>query len=191
MELKDCNLCPERKYGRGPVPGAGNRKLAQICLLGRNPGADEDKMGLPFIGRAGRKLNEGLLYAGILRNECWVTNVSKCFTPSGVAPSKACLKACRLWLLPELASLDQLQLIVALGNQALQVFEPLARVGELHGYSFEVNRPWQPEKRITIFCSFHPSAAQRDSGTNIKFLADMTKLKQLKKEGILNNASPR
>ena len=183
MELKDCALCPERKYGQGAVPGEGNCKLAQICLLGRNPGEHEDKSGCPFIGRAGRKLNEGLQYAGILRNECWVTNVSKCYTPSNVAPSAACLKLCRkTWLLDELAHLAQLRLIVTFGNQALQIFEPLARVGELHGYSFEVNRPWQLEDRITIFCSFHPSAALRATNVNKMFLADMTKLRQLEKE---------
>lgn len=185
MLLEECQLCPERQYGQEPVPGEGNEKLAQICLLGRNPGADEDKNGRPFIGRAGRKLNEGLLYASILRNECWVTNVSKCYTPSKVTPSALCLRTCRAtWLLPELASLEQLRLIVTLGNQALQVFEPMARVGELHGHSFEVNRPWQPEKRITIFCSFHPSAALRGSNVNKMFLADMTKLKQLEKESL-------
>ena len=183
MELKECSLCPERGYGQGPVPGEGNRKLAQICLLGRNPGADENKSGRPFIGRAGRKLNEGLLYAGILRNACWVTNVGKCYTPKDVVPTKAHLAICRReWLLPELASLEQLRLIVTFGNQALQIFEPLARVGELHGYAFDVNRPWQPEERITIFCSFHPSAALRGEDINKKFLADMTKLKQLEKE---------
>ena len=189
MELKDCALCFERSFGQGAVPGKGNSKLAQICLLGRNPGANEDKLGEPFIGRAGRKLNEGCLYAGILRNACWVTNVSKCYTPKNVTPSAKCLKTCRLWLLPELANLPQLRLIVTFGNQALQVFEPLARVGELHGYSFEVNRPWQPEERITIFCSFHPSAALRGSNVNKMFLADMAKLKQLEKERF-DNASP-
>ncbi len=190
MDLKECELCPERRYGQGAVPGSGNCKLAQICLLGRNPGEKEDEGGRPFIGRAGRKLNEGLLFAGILRNECWVTNVGKCFTPSKVTPSAACLKMCRTtWLLDELASLQQLRLIVTFGNQALQVFEPLAKVGELHGYSFEVDRLWKPEERITIFCSFHPSAALRGSDVNKMFLADMSKLKQLEKENF-TNASP-
>ncbi len=189
MELNECTLCPERRYGQGPVPGKGNSKLAQICLLGRNPGVTEDEMRIPFIGRAGRKLNEGLQFAGILRNECWVTNVCKCYTPSNVTPTAASLKACRLWLLPELASLEKLRLIVVLGNQALQVFEPLARVGELHGYSFEADQPWQPEKKITIFCSFHPSAALRGSDVNKMFLADMVKLGQLEKENFINASS--
>ncbi len=190
MSLETCSLCPERQYGKEPVYGEGNMKLARVCLLGRNPGAQEDATGRPFIGRAGQKLNEGLVYAGILRNECWVTNVSKCFTPSGVAPSTACLKVCRqAWLLSELAALEKLQLIVALGNQALQVFEPLARVGELHGHSFETDKPWHPEERITIFCSFHPSAALRGSDIDKKFLNDMGKLNQLMKENFRNASS--
>jgi len=190
MEFKDCALCDERKYGTRTVYGEGNYKLAQICLLGRNPGKKEDECGRPFVGRAGRKLNEGLQFAGILRNECWVTNVSKCYTPPNVAPSAKCLKMCRkTWLYDELARIEQLRLIVALGNQALQVFEPLARVGELHGYSFEVDRPWQSEKRITIFCSFHPSAALRMTNINKMYIADMLKLKQLEME-TFNDAPP-
>ncbi len=190
MGLEDCTRCNERSFGNGPVPGEGNVQLASICLLGRNPGADENVRGRPFIGRAGRKLNEGLVYANILRNECWVTNVSKCFTPPNVTPSVKCLKMCRkTWLLDELKQLKKLRLIITFGNEALHVFEPLARVGELHGYSFEVNCPWQPEKRITIFCSFHPSAALRDSTRNKMFIADMNKLSQLEKESF-HNASP-
>lgn len=183
MKFEDCVLCNERHYATKPVPGEGNSKLAQICLLGRNPGEKEDESGRPFIGRAGRKLNEGLQFAGILRNTCWVTNVSKCYTPKNVAPSAKCLRTCqRTWLLDELARLKQLRLIVAFGNQALHVFESLARVGELHGYSFDVDRPWEPEKRITVFCSYHPSAALRMSNINKMYLADMVKLKQLEKE---------
>ncbi|KKM64854.1 hypothetical protein LCGC14_1497160 [marine sediment metagenome] len=183
MEFKDCALCDERRHGTRTVPGEGNCRLAQICLLGRNPGENEDEYGRPFIGRAGRKLNEGLQYAGILRNTCWVTNVSKCYTPPNVVPSAKCLKMCRkTWLMDELAKIEQLRLIVTFGNQALQVFEPFARIGELHGYSFEVDRPWQPEKRITVFCSFHPSAALRMSDVNKMYVADMIKLKQLEKE---------
>ena len=190
MEFKDCTLCDERRYGTRTVPGEGNCKLAQICLLGRNPGEQEDEYGRPFIGRAGRKLNEGLQHAGILRNACWVTNVSKCYTPANVAPSAKCLRMCKNnWLYAELAEIEQLRLIVTFGNQALQVFEPLARVGELHGYSFEVDRPWQLEKRITIFCSFHPSAALRMSNVNKMYVADMIKLKQLEKENC-HDASP-
>jgi len=182
MELKDCDLCPERKYARAPVPGKGNLNLARICLLGRNPGVNEDLKGEPFISRAGRELAEGLILAGILRNECYITNVSKCMTPPNITPSITCQKNCRVWLNAEMAALERLKLIVTLGNEALKYLEPLARVGELHGCDFVTDKPWQEVGRIRIFVSFHPSAALRSSTVKEMFKKDMLKLKTLVEE---------
>jgi len=179
MELKDCNLCKERSYGKGPVAGEGNKDLAQVCILGRNPGKTEDIQGKPFVGKAGQKLNQGLVLAGLIRVNCYITNVVKCMTPTNVSPSVNCQKMCReKWLNDEMKSLKRLRLVLTLGNHALQYFEPLARVGELHGYSFLTDKPWG-EGRIRIFVSYHPSAALRNSVIDDKFRKDMLKLKEL------------
>ena len=185
MELKECKECMERSFGHGPVPGHGNPKLAKICLLGRNPGVTEDLKGVPFVGRAGGKLNTGLVLAHILRNECYVTNMGKCYTPTSVKPSAKCYERCKeLWLCNEMRSLEKLKLIVTLGNEALKYFEPLASVGELHGYPFPAKRPWGKllEESITVFVSYHPSAALRSSIMNKHFMKDMSRLHQLWKE---------
>ena len=126
LKLEDCKFCMERRYANAPVPGVGNLNLAEVCFLGRNPGRDEDLYSIPFIGQAGKKLNEGLLYAGIQRNSVYITNISKCMTPTGIVPSPECLNKCaHAWLNDELKSLTRLRVIVTLGNQALQYFEPL------------------------------------------------------------------
>ena len=178
MDLKDCNQCAERQYGRGPVPGIGNPKLAKVCLLGRNPGRDEDAIGRPFVGRAGGRLNEGICLAGLLRSMCWVDNVSKCMTPTNVAPTQQCLRICSdTWLTDELAALPKLELVVTLGNQALHYFERHGTVGELHGTVLPVDADRIPGKTdVHIFVSYHPSAALRSTMMDKHFTNYMTRL---------------
>jgi len=178
MELKNCDLCRERTYGTGPVPGCGNMQLAQVCLLGRNPGVEEDPIKKPFVGRAGGKLNEGCVLARLLRSMCYVTNVSKCMTPTNVNPTQQCLRICSdTWLTDELIALPKLKLVVTLGNQALHYFERHGTVGELHGTVLPVDAGRIPGKEgVSIFVSYHPSAALRSTLMNTHFMNDMTKL---------------
>jgi len=184
MELEDCKLCRERTYGTGPVPGCGNCLLNEICLLGRNPGTTEDGLKKPFVGRAGGKLNEGLVLAKLLRGLCYVTNVSKCMTPNNVTPTQQCLRICSdTWLTDELIALPKLKLVVTLGNQALHYFERHGTVGELHGTVLPAKIG---EKDISIFVSYHPSAALRSTLMNKHFMNDMTRLGHyLKKTGLV------
>lgn len=177
MELKDCNLCRERRYGTGPVPGCGNLELAEICLLGRNPGVEEDPLKRPFVGRAGGKLNEGLVLASLLRSICRVTNVAKCMTPTNVAPTQQCLRTCsNTWLRDELCAMAQLKLVVTLGNQALHYFERLGTVGELHGTVLPAETDRVGKEGVSVFVSYHPSAALRSTIMNRHFMNDMVKL---------------
>lgn len=183
MLLKDCKLCPEREYGRGPVPGCGDI-LALFCLLGRNPGKSEDAIGRPFVGKAGGKLNEGLSRAGLSRTLCWVDNVSKCMTPSDVKPTQQCQRICSTtWLNDTLRNLTRLELVVTLGNEALHVFFRNLTVGEYHGLILPTQHDHRP---LDIFVSYHPSAALRSTLMNRHFVDDMVKLGQhLKKNHLI------
>jgi len=184
MELDDCKLCPEREYGDGPVPGCGN-PCSQFCLLGRNPGKSENTVGRPFVGKAGGKLNEGLMLARLPRVLCYVTNVSKCMTPKDVKPTQQCQHICTTtWLNDELTRLTKLKLIVTLGNEALHVFFKQLTVGEYHGLIL----PGKFNGRaIDIFVSYHPSAALRSTLMNRHFTDDMCRLGQhLKKYKFVN-----
>lgn len=187
MELNDCNLCRERRYGTGPVPGCGNVALVKICLLGRNPGVEEDPLKKPFVGKAGGKLNEGLVMANLSRIICRVTNVAKCMTPTGVEPTQQCLRICSdTWLKDELSSISQLKLVVTLGNQALHYFERLGTVGELHGTVLPVAFEKVGKEDVSIFVSYHPSAALRSTLMNRHFMNDMTRLGHyLRKHGLV------
>lgn len=191
MLLKDCDLCRERKYGTGPVPGCGNVLLSKICLLGRNPGVEEDPVGRPFIGRAGGKLNEGLVLANLPRGVCRVTNVAKCMTPTNINPTQQCLRICSdTWLKDELYSIIQLKLVVTLGNQALHYFEKHGTVGELHGTVIPTTKDKVGKEDVSIFVSYHPSAALRSTLMNIHFMNDMRRLNHyLKKNKLVTEAA--
>lgn len=188
MELKDCKLCREREFGTGPVPGCGDIN-ALICLLGRNPGIQEDPVKRPFVGKAGGKLNEGLWQAKLPRALCWVTNTSKCMTPSDVKPTQQCLRICsETWLRDELCSLTQLKLIVVLGNQALHYFERKIIVGEYHGLVLPATAAKVGKEGVDIFVSYHPSAALRSTMMNRHFIDDMLKLgRYLRKKKLISS----
>ncbi len=191
MEFNDCDLCRERRYGTGPVPGCGNALIARICLLGRNPGVSEDPLKKPFVGRAGGKLNEGLVLAKLLRGICWVTNVAKCMTPTNINPTQQCLRICSdTWLKDELDALPNLELIVTLGNQALHYFERRGTVGELHGTVLPVEADKIGKEGVSVFVSYHPSAALRSTLMNKHFMNDMTRLgRYLVKQHLVETAA--
>ena len=75
--IKACTRCPLRENSTAPVPGFGNPN-AKYVLIGEAPGANEDRLGIPFIGLAGKRLNQLLELAKIDINECYLTNVCRC-----------------------------------------------------------------------------------------------------------------
>lgn len=179
MELGNCNLCKERYFARAPVPSIGP-KDAEVALIGRNPGRVEDVQGKPFVGRAGRKLNAGLLSVGLKRTDFRILNIVKCLTDNNDIPSSECRRKCsKQWLFPELEEMENLKLIVTFGNEALWIFENDTRVGQIHGTAFMVPRPWNRERKIYLFVAYHPSAALRSPDYDKRFFVDMQKLKEI------------
>ncbi len=173
--LKDCTLCYERRYARAPVPGEGPYDAA-VCFLGRNPGHQEDRDCSPFRGIAGKML-DNYFPRNLRREKCRITNIVKCMTPSGVVPSKTCIRNCiRTWLAPELSAMQELQVIVPLGNLATHFFEPDFNISRLHGaaFGFTIDR-----RRIEVFPAYHPSYACRSFAGEQDFANDMQKLQEL------------
>lgn len=187
-ELPGCNLCKERTLVQScpraegePVPAKGNFN-ARAILIGRNPGSMEARVLVPFCGAAGDKLNTALFIARIKRAECYVTNIVKCFTPSGVSPSIACRRRCvGRWLDRELALLEGLKLIVTFGNEALQYFDAEATVGQLHGTSFSVYAAKRAQPTM-LFVMFHPAACLHDPRIIKRFEEDANELGKVAKE---------
>jgi len=156
-----CRACELYKTGTQAVLGEGPRH-ARACFIGEQPGDQEDLAGRPFVGPAGRVLDEALAEVGIPRVDIYVTNAVKHFKwePRGKRrihqkPTLGEVKACRPWLETELA-LVRPRIIVCLGATAAQsLLGPQFRITRDHGLFFET--PWAPWATAT----FHPSAILR------------------------------
>lgn len=117
-ELKTCTACTCRPEAKQVVPGHGSTD-AGIMLLGRNPGKDEDKLGVPFVGRAGQELDIWLEKLGLDRTKLVITNVVKCHTEKDRPPRPAEIAMCAgRWLFKELTELPELRAILPLGVEA-------------------------------------------------------------------------
>lgn len=158
---KKCRACPLYKLGTQTVFGEGPSK-ARIVFVGEQPGDQEDRVGKPFVGPAGRLLDQALVAAKIDRGQVYVTNAVKHFkwTPAGKRrlhqkPNAREIAACHPWLEAELAVL-QPEIVVALGATAAQsLMGPKFRVTQERGKRFDV--PWAD----AFFATIHPSAILR------------------------------
>jgi len=95
---KNCDLCKTRKNS---VPGAGNQN-ADIIFVGEAPGKSEDLRGKPFVGTAGKKLDEALENSGLTRDQVYITNIVKCRPPNNRDPKPEEIQACSPYLLQQL-----------------------------------------------------------------------------------------
>src|SRR3990172_7269683 len=130
---RECELCPlcETRthvvFGSGPVP-------CEVMLVGEAPGHDEDVsesdgFGIPFVGAAGRFLDEVLVASGLSRSKVYVTNVVKCRPPENRTPEEGEILSCRGYLDSELKFV-QPKLVIMLGASALSRFFPKSKLSE-------------------------------------------------------------
>jgi len=158
---RSCRACPLWANATQTVFGAGDPH-AKVMLVGEQPGDEEDKQGLPFVGPAGRLLDRALEAAGIDRTKVYLTNAVKHFkwTPRGKrrlhkTPAQREIEACEQWLEGEIEALRP-QVIVCLGATAARVLLGAAfRVSAMRGSFFE--SPHAP----FVFATLHPSALLR------------------------------
>ena len=129
------------------VPGEGN-PAAGVMFVGEAPGANEDKLGRPFVGRAGKLLDELIGCAGLTREDVWITNVVKARPPKNRDPKADEVAHCMPWLEREV-ELIRPRVIVPLGRHALKHFAPEAKIADVHGALLNER----------LFPLYHPAAA--------------------------------
>src|SRR4051812_1197777 len=149
------------------VPGEGSPD-AEVMLVGEAPGATEDALGRPFVGRAGRLLDEVLAEAGLARADVWVTNVGRAPPPRNRDPKATEVAHWMPWLETELA-LIRPRIVVPLGRHALTHFAPGARISDAHGTLMLVGGR-------TLFPLYHPAAALRSRTLRERLFADARRL---------------
>jgi len=143
----DCDLCKTRTKA---VPGEGS-PTAEIMLVGEGPGYNEDQQGRPFVGAAGKFLDELLASIGTRRSEVYITNVLKCRPPNNRDPLPNEVEACRKYLLRQI-ELIRPRLIVTLGRFSLAWFFPRDSIGKAHGQLRRLGNQY-------LYHVYHPAAA--------------------------------
>jgi uracil-DNA glycosylase family 4 len=149
------NVCPElASTAKQLVIGDGNLD-AEIVFIGEAPGKNEDEQGLPFVGAAGKFLNEMLAQAGLVRSDVYITNIVKYRPPNNRDPLPEEKKAFWPYLVRQLDVISP-QVVVTLGRHSMEYFLPEAKISQIHG---EAKRIAFGDKKIVIVPLYHPAAA--------------------------------
>jgi uracil-DNA glycosylase len=167
VDVRGCPLCKLSRSRKNAVPGEGQLS-AKIMFIGEAPGRSEDEKGRPFVGAAGRILDELLKKAGIERSEMFITNIVKCRPPNNRVPKEDELTACRPYLDRQIALIKP-KVICILGRTAYSSL--------LGGSSITANRGKIVERAgQKYFLTFHPAAVIYNKGLLSALEADLKKL---------------
>jgi DNA polymerase len=161
---KNCQLSYARKKS---VPGEGPAS-AEIMLIGEGPGFYENEQGRPFVGAAGKFLDELLEKAGVSRKDVFITNVVKCRPPGNRDPLPEELVACGGYLDRQIETISPL-VIVTLGRYSMARFLPNVRISEVHG------QPAWVKGRLVV-PMFHPAAALHQPSLKTSVERDFSRL---------------
>jgi len=175
--IKKCCSCSLRGTCGQVVPGEGNPK-AEILFVGEAPGAEEDKQGRPFVGAAGKFLNQMLETINLKREDVFIANVLKCRPPANRDPMPEEVAACWPWLLEQIRSIKP-KLIVLLGRHAMERFLPNQKISQIHGTA--VRRDIPGVGKQVFYVLYHPAAALYQGSLREVLLADFKKIPKVLK----------
>ena len=181
--IKNCRRCDLWRSRLNPVPGEGSID-AQIFFIGEAPGYNEDKQGRPFVGRAGKILDELLDSIGIDRSEVYIANILKCRPPNNRDPSVEEIDVCVEYLNRQI-EIIQPSIIVPLGRFACEyIFKKYGltydKISKIHGRIYKVNTLFG---RIIIIPLYHPAVATYNPIVKTQLLEDIKSIKS----SIINN----
>lgn len=167
-DIKANNVCDHlAKTATNLVMGEGNLS-AEVVFIGEAPGKNEDLQGRPFVGAAGKFLDEMLAHAGLKREDVYITNIVKYRPPNNRDPEPAEKEAFWPYLLRQLKVI-QPKLIVTLGRHSMEYFLPSQRISDIHG---------QPKRNgdLVIMPLFHPAAALYNGSMRQTLIDDFMKI---------------
>lgn len=165
INCQKCKLCKQRQ---NIVFGTGNKE-ADIMFIGEGPGADEDRLGEPFVGRAGKLMNMAFDVVGIKREEVYIANVVKCRPPGNRNPEDDEANSCLDYLRNQVI-LVKPKIIVLLGNVALKNI-----LGKEYGITASRGKIIE-KKGIIYIPTWHPAALLRDENKKVDFIRDLQKV---------------
>ena len=181
-QVSSCTLCPLSRSRTSTVPGEGSSS-PDIMFIGEAPGFHEDRQGRPFVGPAGKLLEELLRSIGLGRQDVYITNMVKCRPLNNRDPLPGEIETCRQYLDRQIEILKP-RVIVTLGRYSLSKFFPKESISKVRGRP----RKWDG---ITIFPMYHPAAALRQARLKDVLQEDFKRLPGLVKEGVQSQAPER
>ena len=165
QRVANCTACGLHSTRTQTVFGVGNIN-AQWMVIGEAPGADEDRQGEPFVGRAGKLLNEMLRALGLRREDVYIANVLKCRPPNNRDPLPAEVEQCEPYLKRQV-ELIQPKIILAVGRIAAQnLLQTDITIGKLRGQQFTY-------RGIPLVVTYHPAYLLRSPAEKRKAWDDL------------------
>lgn len=175
--FEECT-CELKKTATQAVPGVGSAE-AQLVFIGEAPGKKEDETGTPFVGAAGKFLNEMLAEINLKREDIYITNIVKYRPPNNRDPLPEEKATCRQWLLDELKIISP-KLIIFLGRHAMNNFFPELQISQAHGKL--LIKPFNGMSTKYFFPLYHPAAALYDGSMRETLIEDFKKIPKVLKE---------
>jgi len=177
--VNNCKKCDLWKTRKNPVFGDGSL-VSKILFVGEAPGYNEDLQGCPFVGRAGKILDELLKSIGLQRDEIYIANILKCRPPDNRNPIKDEIIACTEFLNKQI-EIIQPTIILPLGNFACSyIFEKFGlkydKISNVHGKTFQINTL---TGSILIIPLYHPAVATYNPNTKNTLLEDFKNIEDL------------
>ncbi|MBT5031529.1 MAG: uracil-DNA glycosylase [Proteobacteria bacterium] len=172
LACQRCQLCETRNNA---VPGVGNPK-ARWMFVGEAPGAEEDRRGEPFVGRAGQLLDNIIRALGVDRKDVYIANVLKCRPPNNRDPQTTEVEKCRAYLYRQI-ELIRPEVVIALGafaaRELLQKELPIGKLrGQVHQLSDNLSNS-SSKSGIPCVATYHPAYLLRDPGQKHQVWKDM------------------
>jgi DNA polymerase len=172
--IRKCTICPLSRSRTQAVPGDGSLE-ARIMFVGEGPGAQEDREGKPFVGAAGKFLNELLSRINLSRGDVFITNVVKCRPPENRDPLDTEKEACLPYLRKQVSLIKPL-LICTLGNHAMRtLIDRDLFISQVHGKRFT-------KGKYTFTALYHPAAALYQQSLKETLIEDFLHLGEYIKE---------
>lgn len=166
--VSKCKNCPLYHSRILAVPGEGPEN-ANVMFIGEGPGFHENQQGRPFVGQAGKFLDELLSAAGLRRETVFITNVVKCRPPGNRDPQPEELEACSKFLDRQIEIINP-EMIVTLGRFSMAKFFGQVKISQIHGNMRKIGQRY-------IVAMYHPAAALHQPALKNTLLSDFAKLK--------------
>ena len=186
-QARGCVRCPELAATRTQVVfGAGNAD-ADLMFVGEAPGANEDRLGLPFVGQAGKLLDQLLGEIGLARGDVFIANVLKCRPPGNRDPHPGEIENCQEYLMRQLELIEP-RVVCTLGNFATKLL-----TGSPQGITRVHGQPQERElgaRTVKLFPIFHPAAGLRTPSVKEQLREDFAKLPALLADPVEQEPAP-